>query len=156
MEAIEIAVTGRDAQVIRECPVTAGAVGMEVSFTFDSGWDSLQKTAVFRSGNKTYDCLMKENVATVPWELVQRPGCMLLCGVYGSNDDGSLQIPTLWVELGEVQPGADPSGDVSADPTLPVWQQLEQDISQALDAIIALQEGIIQGEIVPYEEVTAL
>ena len=152
MDAIKIAVTGSMAQVIQEYSVTAGAVGIPVEFTFDGSWDSLQKTAVFRAGGKTLDCLMQGNMATVPWELVQRAGCMLLCGVYGCNSDGTLQIPTVWVELGEIQPGVDPSGDESADPTLPVWQQLTEDVSQALDAIIRMQEQIINGEVTSIAE----
>ena len=147
MEAIKIAVTGSTAQVIREYPVTAGAVGIAVEFSFDGSWDSLQKTAVFRAGGRTLDCLIKDSAATVPWELTQRAGCMLYCGVYGCSSDGALQIPTIWAELGEILPGADPAGDASADPTLPVWQQLTADVEQALDAIIRLQEQIINDKI---------
>ena len=79
----------------------------------------------------------------MPWELLKRPGCRLWCGVYGTDEDGALQLPTVWVDLGEILPGADPSGDESADPTAPVWQQLTEDVEKALDEIIRLQNAII-------------
>ena len=62
----------------------------------------------------------------MPWELLQSPGCRLWAGVYGTNPDGSLQIPTVWADLGVIQPGADPSGDESTEPTLPVWEQARE------------------------------
>ena len=44
------------------------------------------------------------------------------------------------LRLGKVQPGADPSGDVSADPALPVWQQLQKQIGD-LDDLKTYNKG---------------
>lgn len=123
MQAIKISVTGNTAAVTCLTPVTAGTVGMPVEFTFDESWAGLTKTAVFRVGERTMDCLGLELQTVVPWELLRRPGCHLFAGVYGCNQDGSLQIPTVWADLGVILPGADPTGDVSTDPSAPVWQQ---------------------------------
>ena len=123
MQTMKISVTGNTAAVTCLTPVTAGTVGMPVEFTFDESWAGLTKTAVFRAGERTMDCLGLESKTTVPWELLRRPGCHLFAGVYGCNGDGSLQIPTVWADLGVILPGADPTGDVSADPSAPVWQQ---------------------------------
>lgn len=147
MEPIQITVTGTTAAVSVSYPITAGTVGLPVEFTYDSQWQPLQKTAVFRVGSKIMDCLNAQTKAIVPWELLKRPGCRLWCGVYGTDEAGALQIPTVWADLGEILPGADPSGDESADPTLPVWQQLTEDVESALDEIIRLQETIILGGI---------
>lgn len=123
METIEITVTGSDAKVTKNGVVVSGTVGLPVAFSFDEAWDGLQKTAVFRVNGKSLDRVNIADTTTVPWELLQKPGCRLFVGIYGTNADGSLQIPTLWADLGVIQPGADPSGDESADPTLPVWAQ---------------------------------
>ena len=74
-----------------------------------------------------------------------KPGCRLWAGVYGINETGSVQLPTVWADLGVIQPGADPSGDESAQPTLPVWQQLTRDVEEGLQAIIHLEEQLIAG-----------
>lgn len=149
MEPIQISVTGNSVSVVSAGAVTAGTVGLPVEFTFDSTWDRLEKTAVFRVNGKIMDQIHLETAAVVPWELLQNPGCRLWAGVYGSSADGSLQIPTLWADLGVIQPGADPSGDESADPTWPVWQQLTQNVESALQEILLYQQRIIGGSYVP-------
>ena len=53
MESIQITVTGTTAAVSVGYPITAGTVGLPVEFTYDSQWQPLQKTAVFRVGSKT-------------------------------------------------------------------------------------------------------
>jgi len=94
------------------------------------------------------DCIGVKDSTVVPWELLKSPGCRLWAGVYGTNTDGSLQIPTVWVDLGIIQPGADPSGDESAEPSLPVWEQIQAEVGSietALDGILAIQEALIGG-----------
>ena len=152
METIKISVTGNRAEVTSGVPVIAGTVGLSAAFTFDESWEHLEKTAVFRANGKTMDLLYLESVAEVPWELLQNPGCRLYAGVFGTTEDGTLQIPTLWADLGVIQPGADPSGDESADPSLPVWQQLTQNVENALNAILRYQEALINGQIVPLDQ----
>lgn len=130
MEITKIHVSGFTAQVMSRQPLVSGTVGMPVEFTFGEDWQDLKKTAVFRCDEITYTVLDLKDTALIPWELLRNPGCTLKAGVYGTSEDGSVQIPTMWAELGKIQEGADPSGDQSADPTLPVWQQL----SDRLDA----------------------
>lgn len=146
MEAIEIWVRGNEAGITASAPVVAGTVGLPVIFSFDEAWQELTKTAVFRANGKTMDYVNLNTQATVPWELLLGSGCHLWCGVYGCSSDAQTQLPTLWVDLGVIQAGADPSGDVQADPSLPVWQQLTEDISRALDEIIAIQKEMINGD----------
>lgn len=126
MESIKISVSGNLTSVVSTAPVVAGTVGLGVEFSFDPTWGALKKTAVFRVGSKTRDVCDIGELVTVPWELLQSPGCRLWAGVYGVNAEGSLQIPTVWADLGVIQPGADPSGDESADPMLPVWEQVQK------------------------------
>ncbi|MBQ8910731.1 MAG: hypothetical protein IJY91_06815 [Oscillospiraceae bacterium] len=123
MKTIQITVTGNQAVVTQTAVPVSGTVGLPVEFIFDDAWEGLSKTAVFRANGRTIDRIDVKDSAAVPWELLKNPGCRLWAGVYGTNFDGSLQIPTIWADLGIIQPGADPSGDESADPTLPVWEQ---------------------------------
>ncbi len=146
MRSMKITVTGSSATVTDAFPVVAGTVGLPVTFAFDEGWTDLHKTAVFRANGKSLDQINITDTTTVPWELLKKPGCRLWAGVYGVNADGSVQIPTVWADLGIIEAGADPSGDESADPTLPVWEQVQAqvgDIETALESILAIQESLM-------------
>lgn len=131
MEHIEITVTGRKAVMTVSAPLVVGTVGLPVKFIFDESWQGLKKTAVFRVGRTIMSCLDIEK-AVVPWELLKTKGCTVLIGVYGTNADGTEQIPTVWANAGNIVPGAEPSQDESADPTLPVWQQSAAMLEQAI------------------------
>ena len=133
MDITKIHVTGNSAQVTSRQPLVAGTVGMRAEFSFDEHWDALKKTAVFQCDGLTYTVLGLQSTAVIPWELLRKPGCTVKAGVYGTNADGTVQTPTLWAELGKVQPGADPNGDQSADPTLPMWQQLKNRLDNLID-----------------------
>lgn len=116
--------------------LTAGmSKAVTVQFAFSPEWDGLTKTAVFTNGKTTVDVLAANwdgDTVPVPHEVLAVPGRHARVGVYGADESGVI-LPTVWVSLGKVQPGADPSGDVSADPALPVWQQLQQQIGDLDD-----------------------
>lgn len=123
--------------------LTAGmAKAVTVEFVFSDDWDGLTKTAVFTNGKTTVDVLAANwdgDTVPVPHEVLAVPGRHARVGVYGADESGVV-LPTVWVSLGKVQPGADPSGDVSADPALPVWQQLQQQIGD-LDDLKTYNKG---------------
>lgn len=133
---MKIEVKGANARVTERTLLTSGAVGLTCEFTFDRVWDGLMKTAVFRSGSVTRDVVNIETTVTVPHEVLAQGGQKLFVGVYGVNGSGDLAIPTVWVDMGLILHGADPSGDPGTDPTLPVWAQVMTDtvqtVSQAL------------------------
>ena len=116
--------------------LTAGmSKAVTVQFVFSPAWDGLTKTAVFSNGKTTVDVLAASwdgDTVPVPHEVLAVPGRHARVGVYGANESGVV-LPTVWVSLGKVQPGADPSGDVSADPALPVWAQLQKQIGDLDD-----------------------
>lgn len=125
MDGIKIEVTGNIARVIeRPARITSGTVGLPVEFTFDSHWENLSKTAVFRTGHVSKIVESLESEAVVPWELLMKPGAWLSIGVYGVNNDGSVATPTIWANVCVICEGVNPDGDVPAEPTLPVWQKL--------------------------------
>ena len=125
MEKIKICISGNQIAV-EEYPavITSGTVGLPAEFVFDSQWDGLQKTVVFRAGDKTVSVPMEGNTLTVPWEVLERPKLWLHIGVYGVMGDGSVVIPTMWAQVAIIHTGTDPEGDPAMDPTLPVWQEL--------------------------------
>ena len=99
--------------------LTAGmSKAVTVQFVFSPAWDGLTKTAVFTNGKTTVDVLAANwdrDTVPVPHEVLAVPGRHARVGVYGANESGVI-LPTVWVSLGKVQPGADPSGDETADP----------------------------------------
>ena len=123
--------------------LTAGmSKAVTVQFVFSPDWDGLTKTAVFSNGKTTVDVLAANwdgDSVPVPHEVLAVPGRHARVGVYGADESGVV-LPTVWVSLGKVQPGADPSGDASADPTLPVWAQLQKQIGD-LDDLKTYNKG---------------
>ena len=133
MDGIKIEVTGNIARVTeRPARITAGTVGLPVEFSFDSQWDGLSKTAVFHAGHECRIVERAENSVIVPWEVLAKPGHWLSIGVYGGNADGTVTIPTIWANVCVVCEGVNPDGDVSTEPTLPVWQRLLNAIGNLL------------------------
>ena len=116
--------------------LTAGmAKAVTVEFVFSDDWSGLTKTAVFSAGRTTVDVLESAwdgNKVVVPHEILADAGPIARVGVYGANADG-LILPTVWVTLGKVMPAAEPSGDPGADPTLPIWAQLQNQIGDLED-----------------------
>ena len=123
--------------------LTAGmAKAVTVEFVFSPDWDGLTKTAVFSNGKTTVDVLAANwdgDTVPVPHEVLAVPGRHARVGVYGADESGVV-LPTVWVSLGKVQPGADPSGDASADPSMPVWAQLQKQIGD-LDNLKTYNKG---------------
>ena len=123
--------------------LTAGmAKAVTVEFVFSDDWDGLTKTAVFSAGRTTVDVLESAwdgNKVVVPHEILADAGPIARVGVYGADESGVV-LPTVWVSLGKVQPGADPSGDASTDPSLPVWAQLQSQIGD-LDDLQTYNKG---------------
>lgn len=145
MDGIKIEVTGNIARVIvRPARITAGTVGLPVEFSFDSQWDGLIKTAVFRAGSV---CKSAENMVTktiVPWEILEKPGLVLEIGVYGVNDEGTVAIATIWASIGPIRDAVSPVKDASIDPTLPVWKQLSNAIGDLPGLATNAKDNIVE------------
>lgn len=124
---LEIKVDRSFAQTRSEEFLTSGMAGVQLCFEFSGDWDGLHKTAVFTNGKVTVDVLEEKwrgNVCTIPHECLAQAYTRLRVGVYGVSADGSLVIPTVYADCGIIHVGADPSGDKSTDPSLPVWKQI--------------------------------
>ena len=130
---IQITCKGNSAICTRTERLTSGMVGLQCEFVFDEAWDGLAKTAVFQAGSEKRDVLLTGDTCTVPWEVLKTAGYQLVIGVYGSNAEGTLVIPTVYAMCGGIASGADPSGDTETDPTLPIWAQIQALIGDLAD-----------------------
>ena len=140
---IQITCKGNSASCTRTERLTSGMVGLQCEFIFDEAWDGLAKTAVFQAGSEKRDVLLTGAICKVPPEVLRKPGYQLVIGVYGSNADGTLVIPTCYAMCGSIGPGADPSGDESTDPTLPVWGQLQGMIGNLDDLETTSKDNLV-------------
>jgi hypothetical protein len=130
MELGKVEISGINAKVAYMEPIPRGIVGATVEIVYtDSLWDSLTKTVVFW-GCCAKDVLNPGTVVEIPAEVVAESGHRLRVGVYGVDAGNNLVIPTLWADLGHIEYAADPSGDETADPQLPVWAQMQEQIEQ--------------------------
>lgn len=126
MVIAKICVDGVTAVASGLSKIPKGIIGATIEVTFGSFWDGLSKTAVIR-GAVTKDVLDVGNVVEIPAECVAMTGYNLKVGFYGTAGD-TVAIPTIWADLGMVTDAADPSGDTSTDPALPVWAQLQNQV----------------------------
>ena len=124
MNYATIKISGIRAEVFERKPITSGTIGATVAFEFDETWDGMAKTLVWRGSGVTKDDTTCSGV--IPAEVLVEPDTRLFVGVYGTLGDTA--TPTIWADLGVIKQGADPSGDESTDPSLPVWAQLQAEI----------------------------
>ena len=131
-----------DGQMIRTETLTAGMVGKEAKLEFSEEWEGFCKTVVFTAGCESRDVTDPGEVVVIPHEVLAEARKPLYVGVYGGGADGRV-IPTVRAQGPFIQPGADPSGEESLDPTLPVWAQLQQQVTELRekDALYALDDG---------------
>ncbi|MBQ9169186.1 MAG: hypothetical protein IJX67_12400 [Oscillospiraceae bacterium] len=120
----KIKVSGTTATVDWSIEIPKGLVGGKVQIEYtDDIWSGLNKTVVFR-GSVTRDVLDNGNEVIIPAEVLSRSGSNLFVGVYGTDAEKDLGLPTFWAKLGVIRDAADPEGDPASDPSLPVWAQL--------------------------------
>lgn len=125
MIVAKIQVSGAIAHTLYKKVIPAGIIGAQVELEYSEDiWQGLSKTVIFR-GPVTKDVVTDANIVTIPQEVTEKPMSLLSVGVYGVDADGNLAIPTIWADLGLVRDAANPSGDITTDPGLPVWAQIQ-------------------------------
>ena len=113
-------------QMVESDLLTSGMVGRKCRIEFTNAWDDLEKTVVFTAGKVTRDVINVGELVEIPAECIAVENVRLHVGVYGVGA-GKI-IPTIIVPGPYILPGADPSGDESTNPELPVWAQLQEQI----------------------------
>lgn len=142
MTSIMLKVTGAQAWAAVTGPLTSGMVGIPVTVEYDGAWEGLTKNLVCRCsewGSEDGEHRTILNVgttATVAHEVMQA-GRYLFLGIEGISPDGKLVIPTTWAMCGSIQPGANTGSDLSADPTLPVWEQLRAEMETIKEGAVS-------------------
>lgn len=134
MTSIFLTVNGAQAQASVSGTLTSGMVGVPVTIEYDKAWDGLIKNLVCRCSRGTVQedhrtILNVGSTAVVAHEVMQA-GMHLYLGIEGCNVDGTMVIPTVWAMCGVIESGANADADTSAEPTLPVWEQLQTEIAQ--------------------------
>lgn len=125
-----ITVSAADAAVEKSEIITRGRVGLQCRFRFSPEWKGLAKTAVF-SGAEDRDVIITGDTVTVPAECLSEANRPLWVGVCGKSGDGTVVIPTVYAQLGQIEPGACPSGREPAAPTPDVVAQIQQAAANA-------------------------
>ena len=123
MEIAEIYVKGVTASAYNVKKIPKGIIGATIKATFANEWHDLEQIAVFQ-GVVTRDVVVSGSSIPIPAECVAEAGYQLRVGFYGVADE-TMVIPTIWADLGMIQDAADPFGDESTVPTLPIWAQLK-------------------------------
>lgn len=133
-------------KVWRREPVTSGSVNVyPVRFGFSEDWAGLEKTAVFRAGEKTISILLDETgECVVPWEALAVPGRRLEAGVYGTRGT-EVVLPTVWSDLGYIETGAAP-GEEARPPAPGLWQQELERKGDRLGYTEAGEMGLYSGD----------
>ena len=127
--------------MLRE-PLTSGIVGQMIHFEYSHDFDGLALTAVFTNSKTTVDVLNPGNQCVIPHEVLDTVGEVVKVGIYATRGD-ELVIPTVYATIGVVLKGADPSGDVSVDPTLPVWAQMQGMIGNLENLATASKDNLV-------------
>ena len=132
---ITISADSRRATATSDEPITAGSVGIPVHVILSAEFDSLQAVVTFRAGAAAADVPLLGQKVTVPTQCLTQAGKRLMVGVYGSLEDGTIVIPTIWADAGMVCEGTRPSGIEPVDPT-PSWAaQVQRWAREARDAV---------------------
>lgn len=120
----QLSATKVNLKVLQRETVTSGAVNVFlVQFSFNSAWDGLDKTAVFRAGNDKISVVLDDsNQCQIPWEVLENPRRGLDVGVYGTKN-GTIVLPTIWANIGTIQEGVT-TGENEQPPTPDVYSQI--------------------------------
>lgn len=144
MDIAQIDVSGVRARAIVYRPIPMGIVGGTVRLVYsDPQWDGLTKTVVFQAGDVTKDVLNPGELVTIPPEITRQVRRNVLVGVYGTDSQQNLVIPTLWATIGMVRDATSPSGDTSTDESLPVWAQLRDMIGNLDDLDTTAKNNLV-------------
>ena len=141
---MEIEVSAAGARLLQSEVLTSGRVGLRCRLRLDSSWEGLRKTAVV-IGSRSADLLLEGDEFCIPAECLGRAGDTLKIGLRGMNGDGSLVIPTVWVNCGEILSGAELSKQPPQEQTKSLLAQIMDLTARAVEAAARLREDADRG-----------
>ena len=142
---IRLSLTRAEASVTETETLTAGRVGLECAFTFNSDWDGLEKVAVFEGAETIEVALGTANVAVIPPECMATAGYNLRCGAYGMSASRAIVIPTIWAKAGKIKDSAAPDESL-ADFTPTLAAQVIAKANSAEETANSIKEQASRGE----------
>lgn len=135
--------TGVSGEMTVSDVLTSGMVGREVQINLSDDWDGLYKTAVFSAGEITRAVPLEGDTVTIPWEVLVSPFKKLMVGVCGTDENGTLVIPTILAEGPVIRMGADPHAMEGTEPEIPLGALTLTDAEVKTDGPdIALQTAV--------------
>ena len=141
---IEIEVSAAGARLLQSEVLTSGRVGLRCRLHLDSSWDGLNITAVV-IGSRSADLLLQGDEFSIPAACLGRAGDTLKIGLRGMNGDGSLVIPTVWVNCGEILSGAELSQQPAQEEARSLLAQLMDLTARAVETAARLREDADRG-----------
>lgn len=148
---IAITANTRQATVTSTELITSGSAGIPVQFYLSSDWDGLVKTAVFRNGEdeeSQIDIVLTDTLTChLPVENCDEDYIdeAVFAGIYGSDGNGTVIIPTVWVSLGVLRQGVKPGNAGGSDPTPDMWAQIIQIAESSGEENALIAEGYALG-----------
>ena len=129
-------------------PITSGSANVyRCRFEFSEDWEGMAKAACFRSGSQTVSVLLDESgECVIPWEVLTTPARQLSAGVYGTRG-GDTVLPTIWTDLGVIQPGVYCCWNGSRPPTPGLGEQILSQLENKQDKLSGLP-----GQVVGFDE----
>ena len=135
---IRIVIQGTHIYGSTDVPITSGTVGREVEFTFDSRWDGLIKTAVFKCGDEARDVYLgSDTKCLLPWEILteENVGKMITVGVCGMRDN-EIVYPTIYTNIDRLFMGAAVVEEPATEHTPELVEQLITVASRAEEVAV--------------------
>lgn len=123
-----------------------GYDAVEIDMNFSDDWSGLAKIAVFRAYDTQIDIAVTGSSVEIPVNVLLKPNVHLLFGLYGVSSDGKTVIPTVWADLGIIQPAANPTdSDNYGPPALGLYAQVSALAAEAAAAAAQAISGNYSG-----------
>ena len=130
-----------EAEITMLAPVTAGLKGATLKIRYGHPvWEDLNRRVTFKAGKIAKYVRDTDGEVQIPWEVLQHHGRTLIVGVTGYSVDDAVVVPTIEIQLTEIQRGSTPADSESTDPTLPIWAQLESDLQKLAENSVGKAE----------------
>lgn len=142
----KVVVNKADAYCKESVTLTSGMAGSQLEFEFSNEWAGLGRTAVFTAGSTTKYVVLSatSNVCDIPAECLTTARQLVVCGVYGTNSDGTVVIPTVNFALGLVNPGTEVSGSEPSAITPTLYQQVSAALNSAETELALIKETAVK------------
>lgn len=145
---IRVVATARSAALASDDIITSGSVGIPVAFELsEDDFEGLACTAVFQGSGVARDVALIDGAACkVPAECLAEAGGVLRIGIYASNAEGTVVIPTVWANSRPIEVGTVPSDRDPAGPT-PDWTaQVQEAAAEALSIAQSVEQRADAGD----------